>query len=461
MKKTFAILFSVSVLFCFACRGVAAASLQQLQKRANALADGGTFSLSESSQISGTLIFKNKSNITIDGHGETITQRKHDTVTIDILDCSNITMKDVVLVGEPSSYKPFERTYGIGVRMRRCAGRHVVYNVKFLDHGCAGFMGVDVSHIFFSKCRFRSAAVNVKPGDVYNSGICSYGTQCANWEVAACTFEKLAIGVGFYLGHDALNIHDNHFTDIRGQHGMYLNASSYVNISRNTLRNVRGVAIKLQMNNGHNQSEKDVYINDNTCMVEDPNYLGQAGIAVGAARPEGPAKGVVWKNVHIENNHVRRAGYGVSAEYVVDANIIHNELTDTVYGVLVGSYSGGIRDNTITTARWSGICCKVMDDLKVDIEGNVIRDAVHITTGDAYKRCGIFLTGVGLATIENNEIYKDGGQPLFGLYQGPGITLTSYHNNRLIGPVELKGLVESQGGNEILRWDVDWPIPGQ
>ena len=426
-------------------------TLRALQRSADNLADGGMLVLSGAREIDGTLLISDKSNIVIDGNNAIITQLKHNTITIKFENCRNVTIRDLVLIGDPGSYKPFQRTDGVGVYMYSCKGEHRLSGMKFYDQGCAGFKGVNVSNVTFNQCLFQAGKVAVKAGDAYNCGIGSYGRQCDNWEVKNCTFEKTAMGILLDIDHDHLSIHDNKFEDIRGQHGIYLNASSYVDIYNNTFTNVYGVAIKLQMNNGHDEIETDINIENNTCNVETSYNMGMAGVSIGAAQPQGPARGVFWKNVHIENNRVNRYDYGVSAGYVKDANIINNELTDTVYGILVGPYSGGIYNNTITTTKWSGVNCRVMDGLRVDIEGNVIKDSVHITTGDIYRRCGIFLTGAGFVELENNEMYKNGGKPLFGLYQGPDIVLARYHNNQLVGPVALKGTIGSQSNNEILQ----------
>jgi nitrous oxidase accessory protein NosD len=452
LEKKILALFVSAVFAALSLPAFSNETLRALQRGANNLADGGTLILSRPCEIDGTLLIRDKSNIVIDGNNATITQLNRNTMTVKFENCSNVTIKDLVLIGDPGSYEPFKRTNSVGICMQSCKGEHRLNGVKFYNHGCAGFKGAKIPNITFDKCLFRAEKVAVKAGDAWNCGIWSaFGAQCDNWEVKNCTFEKTAMGMILDIAHNHLNIHDNKFNDIRGQHGIYLNASSYVDIYNNTFNNVYGVAIKLQMNNGHDEIETDINIENNTCDVETSYNMGMAGILIGAAQPQGPARGVFWKNVRIENNRVNRYGYGVSAVYVKDANIINNKLTDTVYGVIVGTYSGGIYDNTITTTKWSGICCRVMDDSRVAIKGNVIKDTVHITTGDIYKRCSIFLTGPGFVELENNEIYRNGGTPLFGLYQGPDIVMTRYRNNRLIGPVALKGAIESQSNNEILQ----------
>jgi len=449
-KKMGEVLIVMAILAAFPFPAYSNEALRSLQQGANNLMNGGTLILSKSCEIDGTLLIRNKSNIIIDGNNETITQLKHNTITIKIVNCNSVIIKDLVLIGDPYSYEPFKVTNGVGICMQSCQGKYRLDRIKFYDHGCTSFKGINVSNITFNQCLFNAENVRIQAGDAYNCGILSNGRQCSNWEINNCIFEKMAMGMILTLGHDRLNIHDNKFADIQGQHGIYLNASSYVNIYNNTFANIYGIAIKLQMNNGHDEIEREIKISNNICNVELSHNRGQAGIAVGAAQPQGPAKGVFWKNVRIENNRVNRFNYGVSAGHVKDAKIIDNTLTNTVYGVLVKPYSGSICNNTITTTEWSGIFCNVIDDSMVDIIGNVIRDPVHINSGDTYKRCGIVLTGSGAVSLENNEIYKNSGEPLFGLYQGPEITLTRYHNNRLIGPVGLKGKVVWQAGNVVL-----------
>ncbi|MCK5174994.1 MAG: right-handed parallel beta-helix repeat-containing protein, partial [Planctomycetes bacterium] len=215
------------------------------------------------------------------------------------------------------------------------------------------------------------------------------------------------------------------------------------------LTNIRYLGIKLQMNNGHKETETDIRITNNICTVEETNSPGQAGIAVGSAKPEGPAKGVYWEGVHIENNRVDRFDYGIQVNYAKKVNIQNNELVDTTYGILAVPCSGYIRDNVITTTKWSGIFCNVIKKSKVAIVDNVIKDPVHVTDGDIYKRCGIFLSGNGTVDLENNQMYRGKGQPLFGVYQGVDVTLGRYYNNRLLGPVVSNGRIVSQGNNDI------------
>ncbi|MGD0077231.1 MAG: right-handed parallel beta-helix repeat-containing protein [Sedimentisphaerales bacterium] len=450
------LVFAITGLVIFSQTVFSNEDLNTLQRNANDLANGGTFLLSKSCEIDGTLLFKNKSNITINGNNLTITQLKQNTITIKIMDCNNVKVGNLVLIGDPGSYIPTKQTDSVGIYMLRCKGQHVFEGIKFYDHGFAGFEAVNVSNITIDRCLFNAEKVNVKDNEIYNCGISSYGTKShginmENWEIKNCLFEKTAIGIILDLGHDHLNLHDNKFTDMRGQHGMYLNASSYVNIYDNTFTNIFGSAVKLQMNNGYDEDETDITIINNTCNVEQSHNRAQAGFQVGVAKPQGPAKGVSWKNVRIENNRANRCDYGVAVSCATDANISHNELSDSVYGVLASSYSGCICDNNITNTQWSGILCEVMTGRTVDIEGNVIKGPVHISEGDAYRRCGIFLTGSGIVELENNRMYKNEGHPLYGLYQGQNITLTRYNNNRLIGPLELKGPVVSQANNEILR----------
>jgi len=440
----------LAVLAAFAPKTSANETLRVLQQQVNRLADGETFILSQSCEIDGTLLIKDKSNITIDGNNLKITQLSRNTITIKTADCENVTIKNLVLIGDPSSYQPFKETDGVGIYMISCKGRHLIEGVKFYDHGCAGFKGFNVSNITFSQCLFKAEKVAVKAGEAFNCGIRSYGTGCDNWEVKNCTFEKTAMGLILYLRHDHLSIHDNTFIDIRGQQGMYLNASSHVSIYNNTFTNVCGAAIKLQMNNGHNEIETDIRIKNNICNVESTKEPGQAGIIVGAAEPNGPARNVYWDGACIEDNRVNRFDYGIELNYTKDVNLANNELTNVTYGILASPCSGSIRANTITTTKWSGILCNVMDGLSVVIEGNVIRDAVHITTGDVYRRCSVFLSGTGIVALENNQMYQDNGQHLYGLYQSSGITFTRYRNNRVLDPVELRGKVVLEADNKVI-----------
>jgi hypothetical protein len=446
----------IAIFTAFSLPAFSNEALKELQQSVDNLVDGEKLTLPHFYQIDGTLLLRNKSNITIDGNGAAIAQLKHNTITIKITDCNSVTIKNLVLYGDPGSYKPAEATDGVGIYMLSCKGQHVFEDIKFYNHGCAGFKAVNVSNITINRCLFNAEKVNVKDNEIYNCGISSYGTKShginmENWEIKNCLFEKTAIGIILYSGHDHLSLHDNKFTDMRGQHGMYLNASSYVNIYNNTFINIYGSAVKLQMNNGYDEDETDITIKNNTCNVEPSHNRGQAGIGVGAAKPQGPAKGIFWKNVRIENNRANRFDYGVAVSYAIDANISNNELSDSVYGVITSSYSGCIRDNNITNTQWTSISCEVMAGRTVDIKDNVIKGPVHISEGDVYKRCGIFLTGSGFVELENNQMYKNEGHPLYGLYQGENITLTRYNNNRLIGPLELKGLIVSRANNEILR----------
>jgi len=438
----------VAVVAVFSLPAFSNVALNALQRDMDRLVDGSTFILSRSFEIDGTLLIKNKSNITIDGNNLTITQLKQNTLSIKITDCNNVKVENLALIGDPGSYQPFRETDGVGMYMINCKGQHLIEGVKFYDNGCAGFKAVDVSNIYIKRCLFNAQNVAVKDNEAFNCGVRSYGTHCDNWEVQNCTFEKIAMGLILYKGHDHLSIHDNNFMDMRGQQGMYLNASSHVNIYNNIFTNVYGAAIKLQMNIGHDEIETDIRIKNNTCNVESTKEPGQAGIIVGVAGPNGPAKNVYWTGVCIEGNKVNRFDYGIEIKYTKDVNVANNELSNTTYGILAFPCGGSIRSNTITTTKWTGIYCNLIEESKVSIVGNTIRDAVHIDAGDIYKRCGIFLTGSGLVELENNQMYNDSGQHLYGLYQGSGITFTRYRNNGLLGPVELKGKVGSQADND-------------
>ena len=236
-----------------------------------------TFVLPYSGEIDGTLVFENFNGLTIDGNDLALTQLSSETITISIIDCCDVEIKDLTLHGDPDSWNGSRNT-AMGIRMSNCGGTgHSVKNVDFYNHGCVGLEIANTPDVTIEDCLFDANDVDITTGDNYNFGIWLYNVDSDYCEIRNCTFQRIGTGIVGFNDDDHIDIHDNYFEDIRGQEGIYLAASSHVDIYDNEFYDVAYVAIKLQQNSDVTSDDSDIVISGNVCDngSSDPNYWGR------------------------------------------------------------------------------------------------------------------------------------------------------------------------------------------
>lgn len=432
-------LWALVVLGGLTQNAYANSDLNELQRLVDRLQNNATLTLTRNYSIDGTVNIKSKRNITLNGGGYRIRQLSPYKVTLRMDKCENVTVTLLELVGHPGSYNGV-RNNAKGIFLLGCTGSHRINQVTFRDHGFTGLEGFNTGYVTIENCSFSADNVVIRKGDNFNFGIYGY-MNCNYWEVKNCTFKNLCTGICVGSNSDYLKFHNNEFKEMRGQHGIYLAGSSFVDIYSNTFANIAHIAIKLQMGENHRTDESNIDIYENNCTNKADYGSGVAGVVV--AKLPGNQHDVWWRNVFISNNTIDGFGYGINVGYTEISHIMSNTISNTKYGIFVHRYAGSLLSNLIDHAVWSGIYCSVKGNSSVDMDGNEIRDAVHITKGMTYRRCCIFITGRGFVSLRNNRMYKEDGQPLYGLFQNSGISASKYYN-RLLKPVRVDGQAEQQ-----------------